>query len=84
MNGFILYTLWSLLLQVPCVSACVHACVRVLTLEGLSGSLQQLLNGIAGQVSSGMLGLTVGTRIQTPTTDRKTTGEQDRWFRALS
>lgn len=39
---------------------------KVLTLERLSGSLHQLFDGVAGQVSSGMLRLTVGTCIQTP------------------
>lgn len=51
-----------------CVCLCVGMCERdnVLTLERLPGSLHELLDGIAGQVSSGMLSLTVGTRIQTP------------------
>lgn len=37
-----------------------------LTLEGLPGSLHELLHGVAGQLSSSVFGLAVGARIQTP------------------
>lgn len=62
---------------------CLCMCERdkVLTLERLPGSLNKLLDGIAGQVSSGMLSFTVGTCIQTPRqteTDKQRDGETRR------
>lgn len=35
-------------------------------MKGLLGSLHKLINGIAGQVSSGVFSFAVGTSIETP------------------
>lgn len=40
--------------------------LETLTLKGLLGSLYKFINGIAGQVSSGMFSFAVGTSIETP------------------
>lgn len=43
-----------------------HIILETLTLKGLLGSLYKFINGIAGQVSSGMFSFAVGTSIETP------------------